>query len=194
MFAMTRKKLKIFNFVVGKITINMMNDFCRFQNSSKVLFHYKAVIRNITIIIAWVSRFVNKNVTSMLNKTTFPVYTMFRTIFSSASFFPSSLYKKFFSTFKTVGFNFICISFSHTFARTISFSIARIIKKFFTTNSADEFGFITHTYLQIKKPAFRSLTDSRLSVSTLLTGLFKQKKFVNPLDNLSIPYFGVKSR
>ena len=48
-----------------------------------------------------------------------------------------------------------------------------------------------HNILQIKKAAFGFLTDSRLSVSTLLTAYSLNRKSVNPLDKLSIPFGGI---
>ena len=45
-----------------------------------------------------------------------------------------------------------------------------------------------HSYLQIKKAAFRYLTDTRLSVSTLLAAICEQNKSVNPLDVNIIAY------
>lgn len=49
-------------------------------------------------------------------------------------------------------------------------------------------------YKAMFKAAFRFLTDTRLSVSTLLAANFRHKKSVNPLDILSITDFGYLSR
>jgi len=83
--------------------------------------------------------------------------------------------------------------FPITFTRTI-FSVFRlsVIKRFIAYKTDNYFSCFSprsrfkHFYLLTKKAAFEFLTDSRLSVSTLLTALILNRKSVNPLDKAII--------
>ena len=48
MFSVTCKKLKIFNRIVQRIFVAMMNDFSTRQKSAKIFFHHKPMLCHIT--------------------------------------------------------------------------------------------------------------------------------------------------
>jgi len=158
-----RKQHKIINAIVKRVTVDMMDNFCRFKIPTKMLFHYKAMFSNI-------SRFSNKRVVGFKNKKitmnyfftaipikvfipsyfTFASYskTFLRTIFRTISFYSRWVCSKFISTNNTTyqQRNSFCLSYFRlpiTFHRTVfSVSFADMVRqgrKYFTAYYTSSF-------------------------------------------------------
>ncbi len=194
MFTIVSEQHKIFNAIIRGVFVNVMHHFFRQEITSKMFFHYKAMLEDIILFIAkrmmW---FINKNITLMINLSALPRQIIFA-FFKTMSIFRSriSLLKFCFMGGMLPPFELSAIwrmAFTSisTFFRTKSsnafFNFTGICHKFCIANFAYSF---YHIVTSIKKAAFRFLTDTRLSVSTLRPPVFKHKNSVNPLDDCSI--------
>ena len=111
-------KNKVFNSIILFISVNMVNLFSFFKISPNMLFHYKTMLKNISIAFTkWMVCLSNKNITIMNSFSTFPVasFISIRHIFKVALMthfgFISSFFFSFtrkipiFTTDNTFGFN-----------------------------------------------------------------------------------------
>ena len=176
MLVSIRKQLQIFNSVIISYCIYMVNDFFRCKWPFKMEFHFITMFKNISILISkgmgWI---LDPNISfTIIRFSTFPVK-----ILNSFMTFTHIIFPFFgkWRPFFTSPVSYITIV---TFTRTI-FRVASRWEhlKVFTTDYAF-CGY--HIFSMIKRATFRFLTDTRLSVSTLLIAHLGHRKSVNPLD------------
>jgi len=70
-------KHKIFNSIISRLIISMMNMFSSFKIPFKIFLHYKTMFINIfSSITKWMFRFINKNIATsrFSSSTTFPIW------------------------------------------------------------------------------------------------------------------------
>ena len=69
---------KIFDSVISFNSINMVNNFRRFQKSTQMLFHYKTMLTKIFVILRSMIGIKDHSVTAVINSfATFPAATIF---------------------------------------------------------------------------------------------------------------------
>jgi len=210
--------LPVFNRTNGILNSSVMDYFFSKNRSLKMFFHNKSGSFNIFSFCERMIGLINKNIAidggsnsalpmSCIFSSKMGKYFSFcrgwvlrlgdrptfqRTVFSFMSMTWFNF--KYFFTYKANFFNggfFVpgyttFLALPITFLRTIFFVLlGKNNQELFFTKQAN---FFKHCFLQIKKPAFRYLTETRLRVSTLLTGLSLNKKVVFPLDITSIHY------
>ncbi len=187
----------------------VMARFCKQKIPLNLFFNNKTVFKDITFTITkGMLGFININIPIYFVKSIF--YMKFPQFFFSyfSMFFPHmtkrysyscffrndmshSTFTHFFSYFFRKFISFLKTTFVHT---PFFIFIPRNVT-FFKTCFLNSYIYSTwHFSLQIKNTLFRFLTDSRLSVSTLLSVFdYRQKNSVNPLDGYSIPNFVMKA-
>jgi len=191
MFRLIRKQLQIFRSVVVSNFIYVMNDFSALNISTYNFFHSQMTPPNAPSVIGkWMIWLVNIYISPCRNiYSTSPIpmiraHTFTFPKFTKLSF---SFFRMFFFIERIILTNQRClIAYISTFIRTIFsyiFSVGQYCK-FFSTDKTN----FSHIFSLIKKAAFRYLTDTRLSVSTLLTAISEHRKSVNPLDINRIAY------
>lgn len=166
MFTMIFKKFKIFYSIIITNTVNMVNNFLRFQKSTNFFLHNKMASTNIAITITkrmlW---FKKVNVSFFVNFTTFPMTGIFA---SKLTFFNPRI-----RHLRKIFFSFIFIPRDLSFFKSSSVWMS-FLKR--------------HNNLPKLKAAFRFLTEQQLSYSTLRPPVFRYKKSATLLDNISIAY------
>jgi len=135
-FCIISKKPEVFNAVVIRNIIYMMNYLFRFKIPPKIFLHNKTVFAHISTAIKGMFGLINNNMAGChFSDSSFPIRMVFATKF-----------RKLFSFFKG---NYASSAFSITFIRTIfpftSLEISRNCPKFFPTNQTffNYFGRIT---------------------------------------------------
>mgnify|MGYP001618930092 CR=1 FL=1 len=87
MFLIIRKQLKIFNPIIVFNTINMVNRFSWFKETIQIFFHNKTMFSNAIIFVTkWMIWRINRNVSSKITATPFPIWMFFFRIFCSGGF------------------------------------------------------------------------------------------------------------
>lgn len=78
MFTFTLDKFEVFYSIIKSITVNVVDNFCRFKVSTKVFFHYKSMLSNIpTYIGEGVFMCPNESISASNMSTTFPPKAIF---------------------------------------------------------------------------------------------------------------------
>lgn len=177
-FSAILKQHKVFDPVIIHNPVYVVDNFFGFKITSKIFFHNKSMFLNSFMVISkrmfWginpnisLCRFPSSSFPTRMSFPTFyPRVTQFRTNFFGQIFIPRrvSFFKK---------------------------GSSRGITRMSFNKSAQ---LISHSITSKLKAAFRFLTDSRLSDSTLLAAYCEHNKSANPLDNISISRNWVLSR
>ncbi len=197
MMTFINKKLKIFNSIITSNTIFMMNNFCRFKIPANMLFHYKTMFRNISRTIA--KRMIglqNGNIPRLFSSPIF-IHRIFvsRNIWMILSHFKFRFFRNL-STFKQFSKMFFML-FIPMFP-IIPVILSRKLNTFFPfipRPTRRRFTILKWHLITSKiKAVFRSLTEMRLNISTLLTANFRQNNTAFPLDINNIAQLGGLSR
>jgi len=199
------KYKQIFRSIIGFNLIHMMDYFFRFEKSAKLLFCNKPMFKNISFTITKrMIRFINKYISttfliasfplrmfgtfvvSMIRRISYHIFSFLRMVFTKKGIFKSN---SFFSYLAHFFLGFLRMLFSKptffTFIGKTDFPFSFFSMWFTFKNSA------WHNILQIKRVAFRWLTEIRIGISTLLTTQIRQKKIASLLTNISIPFFNL---
>ncbi len=209
MIRMITKQHKVFNIIIRRILINMMNNLSRLQISTKVFFHHKSVFSNIPIrITKGVCRKINHYISSTLKSAALP----FPRLFSSNNLVTAFHGTKSSSALsRLLNIEFLRATLANNSSFYFDFPIvnsARIGTKCFRPNArwdklkhisaplafcrnffAKSFlvpickssKFISHIALQIKKALFSELAKIREYIFHLLSAKSLKRSFSLPL-------------
>mgnify|MGYP001573027946 CR=1 FL=1 len=193
----------------------VMDNFCRKKIATYNFFYHKAVFKDITVYHGkGMFRHKNQNISATISfiffKTRMILSRAFRKFFSNI---PSRFsFERFRITFMRTVLPFLAFfrikrmstnktiniasgqsgrSFLSRFPITIRgtiflFCMSSRIKYFITIFTRNIFSCFSHIDLQIKKAVFRSLSETQLRVSTLLTAVNTNKNTAFPIEKIII--------